>query len=136
MGNNNALLRWLPFIALSIFALTVTPVKSGFEFSLKGCGIVPHGEQLSAAFTNYRHLVSYFVLFLSAAFAFGRSRLRAAAIATFALTLLVEFEQAIMMDGHCRTWDLIPNAIAIMAGLLVSAAVAFIWRKLESKSPG
>lgn len=119
-------------MALSIFALAVTPAKSDFEFSLKGCEIIPTGKQFAATFANYRHLVSYFVLLLSAAYAFGKNGLLAALTTTFALTLVVEFEQAIMVDGHCRAWDLIPNAIAIIGGVLVLLAAAFAWRTIRS----
>ena len=126
------LLRALPFAAFGLLAVAYEPIQSDFAVTLQGCALRPTGPQLAAAFTNGQHLVAFFVLFLLAALAFGRRPLALAAATVFALSLTIEATQAVFDEGHCRAWDLIPNAIAIAAGWATVGALLWGWRRLRA----
>lgn len=125
--------RWVPwalFAALSLAALSFTPISAGFtlrtEFS---CELLPSWQLAVASLANPRHLLSFSVLTVVAVWAFGTRNLWVAALVVLVLTGLVEFEQMLFADGHCRLRNMLPNLAAIAMGVAVALAIARLVRR-------
>lgn len=113
-------MRWIPFSLLVVLAAMFEPIRSGFVLANQACEFFTDQTRVLGSLLNLRHLIGYGVLFLAAAIALRGNRLGLAAIGIFALSIALEIEQSFFVTGHCRAWDLIPNALGIaMAATLV-----------------
>ena len=68
---------------------------------------------------NYKHIISFCVLFILASQCFRHGALWKSAVVVLLLSAAVEAEQAIFLDGHCRVRDMLPNLIAVGVGILI-----------------
>jgi hypothetical protein len=123
--------RWLPwalFVVLSCAALAFTPISAGFALRPAfECEVLSRWQLWIDALANVRHLTSFAVLTVVAAWAFRRRGLWLAAATVLAITVVVELEQMVFADGHCRLHNLLPNVIAI--GVAVALVVAHLLRR-------
>ena len=105
--------RWLPVAILVAAALAYEPIRSGFTFANQTCDLTANRALIWSAVFNLRHIISYGILFLACAATFRENRIAKAALATFAFSAFIEFEQSFFATGHCRARDLIPNLLGI-----------------------
>jgi VanZ family protein len=110
------------FVGASLVALGVTPLQSaGVLRHPAWCELSAPLPQWWTGINNPRHIVSYGILCLIGATAFSGRRLAKAVAATLMISVLVEMEQAVLLAGHCRLRDLLPNTLAVcLCGLIWS----------------
>ena len=113
--------RWLPLAVLVVMALSFEPFRSGFGFANQSCELTTNWERVQYSVSNYRHVISFGILFLVAAATFRQNRVLKAVVTVFLFSGFLEFEQSFFTTGHCRSWDLVPNLLGIS-----SAAVIFL----------
>lgn len=125
--------RWVPwalFVLLSLAALSFTPISAGFAIRPTfSCEIVSSWELWLGSFANVRHLVSFSVLTAVAVWAFGARSVWIAIVVMLLLTGLVEIEQMLFADGHCRLRNMLPNVVAIAIGVTVALSIARVARR-------
>jgi hypothetical protein len=124
--------RWLPwahFVFLSLAALSFTPIAAGFAIrSAFECEISASAQLWIDSIPNIRHLVSFSALTVVAVWAFGTRNVWPAAAVVLLLTGLVEVEQMVFADGHCRLRNMLPNVIAIGIGVTLALLIARVVR--------
>lgn len=109
--------RWI-YAGFIILALLYFPAKSGFRVAWPSCEWQFGPELAGHSLTNYPHMV-LFALFFLLTYAQLRGVQRAVpwtAAACLVMGSLVELAQGVTAYGHCRTRDLIPDAIGAIAG--------------------
>ena len=123
-------LPWALFALLSLAALSFTPISA--EFAIRpafACEIGASSQLWIDSILNVRHLVSFTVLTVVAVWAFGTRNAWLAVGVVLLLTGLVEVEQMIFADGHCRLRNMLPNVIAIGIGVTLALLVARLVRQ-------
>lgn len=120
--------RWLPgalFVLLSLAALSFTPISAGLAIRPTfNCEILSSWELWLGSLANVRHLVSFSVLTAVAVWAFGSRNVWIAVVVILLLTGLVEVEQMVFADGHCRLRNMLPNLVAIAIGATAALLIA------------
>jgi hypothetical protein len=102
------------FCVLTALTLLATPLRSSFHLrSGFVCEADAPLERWVAGALNWAHLISYGVLMLAGNVAFREHRVAKAGALVFALSAVVELEQAVFTVGHCRVRDLLPNLFAV-----------------------
>jgi hypothetical protein len=125
--------RWV-FLVLITLTLLATPLRSSFRWRAAFfCEVRAPIERWLAGALNLAHFIAYGVLMLVGAFVFHERRLAKSGALVFALSAVVELEQAAFTVGHCRVRDLLPNLMAIALGVVVCWAIT---RVARSPSPG
>lgn len=121
--------RWLPLTVLALMALAFEPLRSDFVFANQGCELVTDWGRVKNSIFNLRHIVAYGLLCLVAAATFRQNRLVKAVTVTFLFSIFLEVEQSVFVTGHCRSWDLIPNllAVGLAAAIFSTGATCFRW---------
>ena len=105
--------RWV-FLVLVTLALLATPLRSRFHWrAAVFCEAAAPIERWLAGVLNSAHFIGYGALMLVGAFVFHERPLAKAGALVFALSALVELEQAVFTVGHCRVRDLLPNLMVI-----------------------
>lgn len=115
--------RARPILFALVVAVAIVPGwQSGFTVRPTACEAVPSADQLAAAVLNLRHVVTYAVLGALATAAWPRRRWLALGT-VLVFSGLMELQQALFGAGHCRLWDLLPNAL----GLALAGVVVRLW---------
>jgi hypothetical protein len=105
---------------LATIGLSYTPLRSAG--TSRGATVCEFSAPLSVwcmGVYNVRHIGSYSLLCLVATGCFSKHRLLKAALLTLAISVVVEIEQALLNDGHCRVRDMLPNVLAVSLAALV-----------------
>lgn len=110
-------------------ALMYEPVRSGFTFERQSCQVSFDWNQVASRIFNFKHVLGYGVIFLSAVTCFGREKIFYAIVLTFLFSALVELQQSFFSTGHCRLWDLVPN----MIGIAFATMTYLAWRKFSKE---
>ncbi|HEY0083121.1 MAG TPA: hypothetical protein VGB61_10050 [Pyrinomonadaceae bacterium] len=124
--------RWA-YITFVLLGLLYFPASVGFRFDPRPCELA-FGLSLAAhSLTNYAHIVlfAFFFLMTSAQLRMddwpGFAR---AALATVVMGGLVELAQGLTGKGHCRSRDLIPDAV----GILLGSAIVLLWKRVRGET--
>jgi hypothetical protein len=122
------------FLVLLTLTLFATPLRSNFRWRAAFfCEVGAPIERWLVGALNLAHFIAYGVLMLVGAFVFHERPLAKAGALVFALSAVVELEQAVFTVGHCRVRDLLPNLMAIS---LVIVGCWAITRVTRSTPPG
>lgn len=81
---------------------------------------------------NYRHIIAFGILFILASQCFRRGAFWKSAVVVLLLSVFVEVEQALFLNGHCRVRDILPNFVAVAVGTLIVSSVRFTARRLQA----
>ena len=119
-------------VALSLAAIVYTPIASNFVISYEGCEVIPPVGVIVQTLANYKHIISFCILFILASRCFRRGAFWKSAIFVLLLSAFVEVEQAFFLDGHCRIRDILPNLIAVGLGILIVSSVHFSAKHLRA----
>ena len=110
-------LRLLPLIVVVYFALLKVPLDSNFMLAERfQCEILPPAMHINMILLNTPHLIAFFGLYLIAAAAFRRDRYTRAALCVLLVSIMIEIEQCLYMEGNCQVHDMVSNVIAIAMG--------------------
>ena len=120
------------FVALSVAAIVYTPIASDFVTAYKGCEVIPPAGVIVRTLTNYKHIISFCILFILASQCFRRGAFWKSAAVVLLLSAVVEVEQAFFLEGHCRVRDILPNLIAVGVGILIVSSVRFTAGRLRT----
>ena len=102
------LAQWV-FLVLVTLTLLATPLRSSFRWRAAFfCEVGAPIERWLAGVPNLAHFIAYGILMLLGAFVFHERPLAKAGTLVFALSAVVELEQAVFTAGHCRVRDLCP----------------------------
>ncbi|HYP02783.1 MAG TPA: hypothetical protein VER76_21540 [Pyrinomonadaceae bacterium] len=111
-------IRWA-YVTFVLLGLFYFPASVGFRFAPRPCELT-FGMALAVhSLTNYAHIVLFALFFLMTIAQLRMTGWQAfawAALATFVMGGLVELAQGLTGKGHCRSRDLIPDAVGIMLG--------------------
>ena len=109
----NRLLRWLPLAFIATFAVLFEPIRSGFNIANQPCEILPSSNQLAGTFFNVKHIIGYGAICLISLLTTRNNSIWHSIFGVFTFSIAMEFLQRFFVTGHCRAWDLIPNALGI-----------------------
>lgn len=125
------MLKLLPLILAVALAILSEPIRSSFSIEIQSCEYLPTSTQFSATFFNAKHIIGYGVICLIALFTFQHRTVWFPIVGVFIFSITMEYLQSFFTTGHCRAWDLIPNAIGI------GIAVFIFWfaRRAAFKNP-
>ena len=121
------------FVVLSVAAIAYTPVASEFVTASKGCEVIPPAGVIVRTLANYKHIISFCILFILASQCFRHGAIWKSAVVVLLLSAVVEAEQAFFLEGHCRVRDLLPNLIAVGFGALIVSSVRFATGRRRAK---
>ena len=113
--------RWA-YITFVLLGLLYFPAKAGFRLDPQPCELTFDIPLAIHSLTNYPHIVLFALFFVMTSAQFRRSSWSAllwAAIATMTMGVLVEVDEGITNIGHCRSRDLIPDAVGVLVGSVV-----------------
>jgi len=117
-------------VVACLAALATTPISAGFALrEVAACHVLSGWDLWLTGLGNVRHLVSYSVLTAIAVWAFGTPRALLAAGLVLVVSTVVEVEQMLFADGHCRLRDMLPNLVAIGLGLALAFLIARLLRR-------
>lgn len=114
----------MPLIGLIVAALMFEPLRSGFALESQPCELAANWEQMARGVFNVRHIIGFGTICLAALFTFQKNPIVNASAFTLVFSILLEFQQSFFPTGHCRSWDLPPNLLAV--GLANIAYLTFI----------
>ena len=127
--------RWA-YITFVLMGLLYFPVKVGFRFDPQPCELTFNLPLAIHSLSNYPHIVLFALFFVMTIAQFRMSNWSAfawAAAATIVMGVLVEVEEGLTNLGHCRSRDLIPDAVGILAG----SAIVLLFNRLRRRpQPG
>jgi VanZ family protein len=111
-----------------LVAVTRIPARTGFRLSFPACDTQLTAENVGLSLTKIPHVVLFGFLFLLTVAQFDHADRRALAwslVATFALGLVVEFEEGATRTGNCRLTDVLPDIVGalIVTALIIAAAL-------------
>ena len=127
--------RWA-YITFVLLGLLYFPAKVGFRLDPQPCELTINIPLAIFSLTNYAHIVLFALFFVMTSAQLRRSIWSAftwAALATIAMGVLIEVDEAITGKGHCRFRDLIPDAVGILLGF----AIVLLWNRIRRRpQPG
>jgi VanZ family protein len=124
--------RWA-YIVFVVAGLLYFPASVGFHLQPHPCQLIPTLSLAIYSLANYRHVILFVLFFIMTRAQFRRSHWSAlawAGVVCLAMGLLIEFSEGLSGAHTCRMRDLIPDS----AGILIGAAIVFIWERFR-KSP-
>lgn len=124
--------RWFPLTILAAMAFMFEPLRSGFVFANQSCELITDWETIRNSVSNPRHVIAYGILMLVAAATLRQNPILKAAIGVFLFSALLEIEQSFFVTGHCRSWDLIPNLLAIAWATIAFSIGMFCYKKIRA----
>lgn len=124
--------KWLPLAILVALALAYEPLRSEFTFANQSCELITNWETIRNAIFNPRHIIAYGILFLVAAATLRQNKILKAAIGVFLFSAFLEVEQSFFVTGHCRSWDLVPNMLAITWAAVVFCIGVYCYNKMAA----
>jgi VanZ family protein len=107
-------------------AVARIPARTGFRVNGPRCDLRLSLENAQLSLTKLPHIVLFGLFFLLTVVQFDRIDRRALAwsvLATFALGLLVEFEEGATGTGNCRLTDVLPDLCGALIVMLLMVAV-------------
>ena len=111
---------------VAVAALAITPIQAGFTMRAFTCDVGLDAAGWIEGIANPRHLIAYAVIAALAVWTLrGRPLWQPVGLAIL-ISLGVELEQAIFMDGHCRLRDMVPNFVAVVMGAAVGLLI-LVW---------
>ncbi len=119
-------------IALSAAAVVYTPIASDFVTAHKGCEVIPPEGVIVRTLANFKHIISFCILFILASQCFRRGAFWKSAVVVLLISAFVEVEQAFFLEGHCRVRDMLPNLVAVGVGILIVSSVRFAAGRLRT----
>ena len=127
--------RWA-YVAFVVLGLLYFPASVGFRLDPQPCQLTFDLPLALHSLTNYAHIVLFVLFFLMTSAQFRMSNWTAfgwAALAAITMGALVELAQGITGKGHCRSRDLIPDAV----GILLGSVVVLLWNRVRRRpTPG
>jgi hypothetical protein len=114
-------IRW-SYAAFIVLGLLYFPAKVGFRLAPQPCELAFDIPLAIHSLTNYAHIVLFALFFVMTSAQFrtlDRSTFAWAAAATIAMGVLVEAAEGATGQGHCRSRDLIPDAVGILVGFII-----------------
>jgi hypothetical protein len=124
-------LRWA-YITFVLLGLLYFPASVGFRLDPQPCELTFDIPLAIHSLTNYSHIVLFALFFLMTSAQFHMSNWSAfawAAVAGIIMGVLVELAEGITGNGHCRSRDLIPNAVGILLGSLI----VLLWNRIRRR---
>jgi hypothetical protein len=124
------------YITFVLLGLLYFPASVGFRFDPHPCELA-FGLSLAAhSLTNYAHMVLFALFFLMTSAQLRMDDWQGfawAALATVVMGGLVELAQGLTGKGHCRSRDLIPDAV----GILLGSVIVLLWQRVRGETrPG
>jgi hypothetical protein len=113
--------RWA-YVAFLVLGLLYFPAKVGFRFDPHPCELTFGISLALYSLTNYAHIVLFALCFVLTSAQFrtpSRSAFAWAAAITLAVGALVEIAEGATGQGHCRSRDLIPDAVGALTGSVI-----------------
>ncbi|HEY9403993.1 MAG TPA: VanZ family protein [Pyrinomonadaceae bacterium] len=129
--------RWA-YVTFAILGLLYFPASVGFRFDPRPCELTFGIPLAIHSLTNYAHIVLFTLFFLMTSAQLrmpGWPAFAWAALASFAMGALVELAQGLTGKGHCRSRDLIPDAVGILLGSVITLLLHRIRRETRPGSP-
>ena len=124
--------RWA-YAAFSVLGLLYIPASNGFSIDPQHCDLKLNVELAVLSLSNYPHIVIFAFFFLLTTRQLHGSDWRRfgwATAATMMMGALLELAQALSGNGHCRTRDLIPDAVGALLGLIMVFVGELLARQL------
>jgi hypothetical protein len=124
-------LRWA-YITFVLLGLLYFPVSVGFRLDPRPCELTFDIPLAIHSLTNYAHIVLFALFFLMTSAQFRMPNWSAfawAAMAGIIMGVLVELAEGITGNGHCRSRDLIPNAV----GILLGSVIVLLWNRIRRR---
>ena|ERR1700730_2179282 len=123
--------RWA-YITFVVLGLLYFPASVGFRLDPKPCELTFDMPLAIHSLTNYPHIVLFALFFVmtSAQLRMSNwSRFAWAAMAAIIMGVLVELAEGITGNGHCRSRDMIPNAV----GILIGSVIVLLWNRIRRR---
>jgi hypothetical protein len=123
--------RWA-YIAFILLGLLYFPMSVGFQLNRRPCELTFGLSLAIHSLKNFPHIVMFAIFFVMSIAQFskpGRAAFLWAGVAVIIMGALVEIGQGVSGKGHCRSRDLIPDAI----GALLGASVVLLWRRIRMR---
>jgi hypothetical protein len=124
-------LRWA-YITFVLLGLLYFPASVGFRLDPQPCELTFDIPLAIHSLTNYAHIVLFALFFIMTSAQFRMSNWSAfawAAMAGIIMGVLVELAEGITGNGHCRSRDLIPNAV----GILLGSVIVLLWNRIRRR---
>ena len=121
--------RWA-YITFVLLGLLYFPASVGFRLNPQPCELAFNVPLAIYSLTNYAHIVLFALFFLMTSAQlrmYHWSAFAWAAIAGIIMGVLVELAEGITGNGHCRSRDLIPNAV----GILLGSVIVLLWNRIR-----
>ena len=121
--------RWA-YITFVVLGLLYFPASVGFRLRPQPCELTFGVPLAIHSLTNYPHIVLFALFFVMTSAQLRMSDwsgLARAVVAAIIMGLLVELAEGVTGNGHCRSRDMIPNAV----GILLGAAIVWLWNKVR-----
>ena len=123
--------RWA-YIAFVLLGLLYFPAKMGFQLDPRPCELTFDIPLAIYSLTNYGHIVLFALFFVMTSAQLRMSNWSAfawAAGAAIVMGALIEIDEGITGQGHCRLRDLIPDAV----GILLGSAIVLLWNRIRRR---
>lgn len=124
-------LRWA-YITFVLLGLLYFPASVGFRLNPQPCELAFNIPLAVYSLTNYSHIVLFALFFLMTSAQLRMSNWSAfawAAMAGIIMGVLVELAEGITGNGHCRSRDMIPNAV----GILLGSVIVLLWNRIRRR---
>ena len=124
-------LRWA-YITFVLLGLLYFPASVGFRLNPQPCELAFNIPLAVYSLTNYSHIVLFALFFLMTSAQLRMSNWSAfawAALAGIIMGVLVELAEGITGNGHCRSRDMIPNAV----GILLGSVIVLLWNRIRRR---
>ena len=124
-------LRWA-YITFVLLGLLYFPASVGFRLNPQPCELTFDMPLAIHSLTNYSHIVLFALFFVMTSAQLRMSNWSAfawAAMAGIIMGVLVELAEGITGNGHCRSRDMIPNAI----GILLGSVIVLLWNRIRRR---
>lgn len=130
MRNVLSVVRWVPFIVISIASLWASAqTTAGYRDPIFDWDI--SWPAIANALTKMPHIGSMLMIFLFAALAVGVGRLWLAALLTVMVGIGWEVVQMPTIGNNPRLADLAPDLVGIGIGWAMVALGAMLWRRFR-----
>ncbi len=123
--------RWA-YITFVVLGLFYFPASLGFRLNPHPCEVAFDLPLAVHSLTNYKHIVLFTLFFIMTRAQLRRSGWSAfawAALATLVMGMLIELAEGVTGNGHCRSRDLIPDAV----GTVLGAVVVLLWNTIRRR---
>ena len=129
--------RWA-YVAFVLIGLIYFPMKAGFQLDPHPCELTFGLSLAIHSLTNYPHIVLFALFFIITSAQFRLSNWTTfmwPALVTIVMGALVEVAEGVTGQGHCRSRDLIPDAVGALAGSIIVLLLHKVgWRPQPSWS--